>query len=185
MGITELLFIAVGLSMDAFAVAICKGLSMRKMDYKQAVLTGCFFGGFQALMPFLGFLLATQFKEYITAVDHWIALVLLVSIGINMIRESREEKCENVGDGFDLKRMLILSLATSIDALAIGVTFAFLDVKILPAISIIGVTTFIFSFAGVKIGNVFGTKFKSKAEMAGGIILIAMGLKIFLEHILS
>lgn len=185
MGIAELLFIAVGLSMDAFAVAICKGLSMRKMDYRQAILTGCFFGGFQALMPFLGFLLATQFKEYITAVDHWIALVLLASIGINMIRESREEKCENVGDEFNLKRMLILSLATSIDALAVGVTFAFLDVRILPAISIIGVTTFIFSFTGVKIGNVFGTKFKSKAEMAGGIILIAMGLKIFLEHILS
>jgi putative Mn2+ efflux pump MntP len=185
MGITELLFIAVGLSMDAFAVAICKGLSMRKMDYRQAILTGCFFGGFQAIMPLLGFLLATQFKEYITAVDHWVALVLLASIGINMIRESREEKCENVGNDFNVKRMLILSLATSIDALAVGVTFAFLDVKILPAVLIIGVTTFIFSFAGVKIGNVFGAKFKSKAELAGGIILIAMGLKIFLEHILS
>jgi putative Mn2+ efflux pump MntP len=185
MGITELLFIAVGLSMDAFAVAICKGLSMKKMDYRQAILTGCFFGGFQALMPLLGFLLATQFKEYITAVDHWVALVLLASIGINMIRESREEKCENVGNDFNVKRMLILSLATSIDALAVGVTFAFLDVKILPAVLIIGVTTFIFSFAGVKIGNVFGAKFKSKAELAGGIILIAMGLKIFLEHILS
>lgn len=185
MGITELLFIAVGLSMDAFAVAICKGLSMKKMDYRQAILTGCFFGGFQALMPSLGFLLATQFKEYITAVDHWVALVLLASIGINMIRESREEKCENVGNDFNVKRMLILSLATSIDALAVGVTFAFLDVKILPAVLIIGVTTFIFSFAGVKIGNVFGAKFKSKAELAGGIILIAMGLKIFLEHILS
>ena len=179
----ELLIIAIGLSMDAFAVAICKGLSMQKMSYKHAVITGCFFGGFQALMPLAGYLLGTQFKEYITSIDHWIAFILLSVIGFNMIRESRNEHCENVGNSFCLKNMTILSLATSIDALAIGVTFAFLQVDIVPAVSIIGVTTFIFSFFGVKIGNVFGTTFKSKAELAGGIILIVMGIKILTEHL--
>lgn len=182
MGILELLIIAVGLSMDAFAVAICKGLSMQKMSYKNAVITGCFFGGFQALMPLIGYLLGTQFKDYITSIDHWIAFVLLSMIGINMIRESRSEG-EKVDDSFSLKNMTVLSLATSIDALAIGVTFAFLQVNIIPAVSMIGITTFTFSSIGVKIGNVFGVKFKSKAEFTGGIILIAMGIKILLEHL--
>lgn len=183
MGIWEMLIIAVGLSMDAFAVAVCKGLSMQKMNYKHAIVTGCFFGGFQALMPLLGYLIGTQFKDYITFIDHWIAFVLLSIIGINMIRESRKECCENFGNSFNLKNMTVLSLATSIDALAIGVTFAFLQVNIIPAVSIIGVTTFTFSFIGVKIGNLFGARFKSKAEFTGGIILIAMGIKILIDHL--
>lgn len=183
MGIWELLLIGIGLSMDAFAVAICKGLSMGKMSYKNAIIIGCYFGGFQALMPFIGYLLGTQFKDYITSIDHWIAFVLLSIIGFNMIRESRKEYCENVGNSLHLKSMAMLSLATSIDALAIGVTFAFLQVNIIPAVSIIGVTTFVFSFFGTKIGNVFGMRFKSKAEFAGGIILISMGIKILIEHL--
>jgi len=182
MGIIELLIIAVGLSMDAFAVAICKGLSMCKMSYKKALVTGCFFGGFQALMPFIGYMLGTQFKDYITSVDHWIAFVLLLLIGLKMIKESKDE-CEIGEDTIDIKNMIVLSLATSIDALAVGVTFAFLHVNIIPAVSMIGITTFAFSFAGVKIGNVFGERFKSKAELAGGLILIGMGIKILLEHL--
>lgn len=182
MGLFELFILAVGLSMDAFAVAISKGLSMQKMSYKNAVLAGCFFGGFQALMPLVGYLLGTQFKDSISAIDHWIAFVLLVMIGINMIKESRG-KIEKVDASFGLRNMTVLSLATSIDALAIGVTFAFLHVNILPAVSIIGITTFIFSFLGVKIGNMFGIRFKSKAEFAGGIILIVMGVKILIEHL--
>jgi putative Mn2+ efflux pump MntP len=182
MKILELLMIAVGLSMDAFAVAVCKGLSMKKMNYRNAVITGCFFGGFQAVMPLLGYLLGTQLNNYITSIDHWIAFVLLLVIGINMIKESQSEY-EEFGDSFSLKNMMVLSLATSIDALAIGVTFAFLQVNIIPAVTIIGITTFILSFIGVKIGNVFGARFKSKAELAGGIILIAMGIKILLEHL--
>lgn len=183
MGIWEFFVIAVALSMDAFAVAVCKGLSLQKMCYKHAIITGCFFGGFQALMPLLGYLLGTQFKDYITSIDHWIAFILLSIIGTNMIRESRNEYCENVGNSFKLKEMTVLSLATSIDALAIGVTFAFLQVNIIPAVSIIGITTFSFSIVGVKLGNVFGTRFKSKAELAGGIILIAMGIKILVDHL--
>lgn len=182
MGIPELLLIAVGLSMDAFAVAICKGLATRELKVSHMAVTGLYFGGFQALMPLAGYLLGTQFKDYITAIDHWIALILLSAIGIKMIMESRNEHCENVGSSFNVKSMLILSVATSIDALAIGITFAFLQVDIVPAVSLIGATTFVLSAAGVKIGNIFGSKFKSRAELAGGIILIAMGLKIFIEH---
>jgi len=181
--LAELIIIAVGLSMDAFAVAICKGLSVQSLKVKHALITGLFFGGFQAIMPLIGHLFGTQFSEYIVTVDHWIAFALLSVIGINMIRESRQEHCENVGNTFGLKSMLILSLATSIDALAVGVTFAFLQVDILPAVLTIGIITFLFSAAGVKIGNVFGVKFKSKAEFAGGIILIGMGLKILVEHL--
>ncbi len=181
----SLLLIAVGLSMDAFAVAICKGLSTSELKLRHMIITGAFFGGFQALMPLAGYLLGTQFKDYIVTVDHWIAFVLLSVIGINMIRESRNEHCENVGDAFNLKSMIMLSIATSIDALAVGVTFAFLQVEILPAVSFIGVITFILSAVGVKIGNIFGTKFKSKAEFVGGLILIAMGLKILIEHLSS
>ncbi len=183
MGVWELLLIAVGLSMDAFAVSICKGLSMQKMSYKHAVVAGCFFGGFQVLMPLVGFLLGTQFKNYITSVDHWIAFILLFIIGLKMIKESQNKHCENVGNSFSLKSMTILSFATSVDALAIGITFAFLQVSIAPAIAFIGATTFTFSFIGVKIGNVFGTRFKSKAEFAGGVILIAMGIKILFDHL--
>ena len=186
MGFLELFIISVGLSMDAFAVAICKGLCMRKLNYKNTVIIGCFFGGFQALMPLLGYILGTQFKDSITSIDHWIAFVLLALIGINMIRESRDKDevaCENIEISLNFKNMTVLSLATSIDALAVGVTFAFLQVNIIPAVSIIGITTFILSIVGVKIGHVFGSKFKSKAELAGGIILIIMGLKILFEHL--
>ncbi|BAE83000.1 manganese efflux pump MntP [Desulfitobacterium hafniense] len=182
MGNLELFLIAVGLSMDAFAVAISKGLSMRRMSYKTALITGLFFGGFQALMPLIGFLLGTRFESYITAIDHWIAFILLSLIGLNMIKESRGP-CEIIEDRFNLKDMIILSLATSIDALAVGITFAFLHVDIVPAVSMIGVTTFLFSFLGVKIGNVFGECYKARAELAGGVILILMGLKILLEHL--
>ncbi|WP_178371691.1 manganese efflux pump MntP family protein [Desulfitobacterium chlororespirans] len=182
MGNLELLLIAVGLSMDAFAVAISKGLSLRRMSYKTAWITGVFFGGFQALMPLLGFLLGIRFESYITAVDHWIAFILLSLIGLKMIKESRGP-CEIIEDRFSLKEMVTLSLATSIDALAIGITFAFLHVDIVPAVSMIGVTTFVFSFLGVKIGNVFGECYKARAELAGGVILILMGLKILLEHL--
>jgi putative Mn2+ efflux pump MntP len=183
MGILELLLIAIGLSMDAFAVSICKGLSTRELKIRHMIITGLFFGGFQALMPLVGYLLGIQFKDYIVTVDHWIAFVLLSIIGINMIRESRNQRCENVGDAFSLKSMLMLSIATSIDALAVGVTFAFLQVQILPAVLFIGIITLALSMAGVKIGNIFGTRFKSKAELAGGVILIGMGIKILIEHL--
>lgn len=182
-GIWELLIIAVGLSMDAFAVSICKGLSMQTMSYKKAVIAGCFFGGSQALMPVIGYYLGMQFKNYITSFDHWIACALLVIIGFNMIKESRSKSNPVPVGNFGFKTMIVLAIATSIDALAIGVTFAFLKVHIFPAASIIGITTFVFSFIGVKLGHVFGAKFESKAELAGGIILIAMGLKILLNHL--
>lgn len=182
MGIFELFIIAVGLSMDAFAVSICKGLSVKKLSPKHAVITGLYFGGFQAGMPLLGFFFGKQFEQLITSVDHWIAFILLGLIGANMIRESFG-KPENLNDSFTPKTMLPLAVATSIDALAVGVTFACLNVDILPAVSLIGTTTFLLSAAGIKIGNVFGVKFKSKAEFAGGVVLILMGIKILLEHL--
>ena len=182
MGILELLFLAVGLSMDAFAVSDCKGLSVGKLNIKHCATAGLYFGGFQALMPLLGWLLGKQFEGLIKSIDHWIAFVLLVLIGANMVRESFG-KYEDLNDSFSFKVMLPLAIATSIDALAVGVTFAFLDVNIFFAVSLIGVTTFLFSAAGVKIGNVFGTKYKSKAELAGGIILILLGIKILIEHL--
>ena len=178
----ELFAIALGLSMDAFAVAITKGLCLRKMQYKYALMTGSFFGGFQALMPLVGYFLGKQFEDYLTSVDHWIIFALLALIGINMILESRkdeQEKCNTL----NIKNMTILSLATSIDALAVGITFAFLHVNILAGITVIGLTTFILSFFGVIIGNMFGSRFKSKAEIAGGIVLILIGVKILLEHL--
>ena len=184
MGIWGLIVIAIGLSMDAFAVSICKGLSMQKMSYKNAIIAGCFFGGFQALMPVIGYLLGVQFKEYITKIDHWIAFVLLVFIGVKMIIEARKA-CPVPDASFNIKNMTLLAVATSIDALAVGVTFAFLKVEIISAALIIGATTFIFSFLGVKIGHVFGAKFESKAEYAGGIILIAMGIKILVDHLIK
>lgn len=184
MSLWELFVIAVGLSMDAFAVSICKGLSMKKMNVKNALLTGLYFGGFQAGMPLIGYLLGTQFKEYIVSIDHWIAFILLGIIGANMIKEalSKDEE-EEVDDSFGFKSMILLSIATSIDALAVGVTFAFLNVNIVPAVSFIGIITFTLSAIGIKIGNVFGTKFKSKAELFGGAVLIIMGIKILLEHL--
>ena len=175
--------LAVGLSMDAFAVSVCKGLAMPKISVKKAVIVGIWFGGFQALMPALGYLLGSQFKDSITAVDHWIAFILLGIIGGNMIREACSGECEKENDSLDIKTMFLLAVATSIDALAVGITFAFLKVNIVAAVSFIGATTFIISAAGVKIGNIFGTKYKAKAELAGGVILILLGLKILLEHL--
>ena len=183
MGLLELFMLAVGLSMDAFAVSVCKGLAMPKITVKKAAVVGIWFGGFQALMPALGYLLGSQFKDSITAIDHWIAFILLGIIGGNMIREACSGECEKENDSLDIKTMFLLAVATSIDALAVGITFAFLKVNIAAAVSFIGVTTFVISAAGVKIGNIFGTKYKSKAELAGGIILILLGLKILLEHL--
>ena len=185
MGFIELFVIALGLSMDAFAVAICKGLSNKTVRKRDLAVTGLWFGGFQALMPTAGYLLGKQFEQYITAVDHWIAFVLLGLIGGNMIKEALSGEEEEVNASFGVKAMLPLAVATSIDALAVGVTFAFLKVDIVPAVILIGVITFLCSAAGVKIGNIFGAKFKSKAELAGGIVLILMGLKILIEHLTS
>jgi UPF0059 membrane protein ROSINTL182_07018 len=178
----------VGLSMDAFAVSICKGLSMRKVNKKQCLVIGLFFGGFQALMPFIGWVLGSQFEQYITSIDHWIAFILLGFIGGKMVVEAIREKDEAVEVGkmdppLDFKEMFILAIATSIDALAVGITFAFLQVPIVEAISVIGITTFVISVIGVYVGNFFGNRYKKKAELAGGIILILIGLKILLEHL--
>ena len=183
MGLLELFLIAVGLSMDAFAVSVCKGLSVRTLKAKHAVLCGLYFGGFQLLMPLIGYALGVRFQSLITSIDHWIAFVLLGLIGANMVREWREHDDESVSDSFRFMTMLPLAVATSIDALAVGVTFAFLQVDIVPAVSFIGATTFVLSCIGVKIGHVFGTKYKSRAELFGGIVLILMGLKILLEHL--
>lgn len=182
MGLLELVLIAVGLAMDAFAVSVCKGLSMSKMEWKKAVIIGLYFGGFQALMPLIGYVLGVGFEDKIKSLDHWIAFVLLVFIGMNMIKEAFEIK-EESNDKIDFKTMIILGIATSIDALAVGVTFAFLNVNIMLAISLIGIITFIISMIGVKIGNVFGDKYETKAELAGGFILIFLGTKILLEHL--
>jgi len=183
MGITELFLIAVGLSMDAFAVALCKGLNMKKMNYKSGFIISLFFGGFQAFMPFLGWLLGIQFEQYIKEIDHWIAFALLAFIGGKMILETAKEEEEEIEAGLDVKELVVLSLATSIDALAVGITFAFLNVNIVPSVLLIGVITFVLSFVGVTVGNHFGMKLKKKAELAGGIILIMIGLKILLEHL--
>lgn len=187
MGFIELFLIGVGLSMDAFAVSVCKGLNMQKINMRHAVVIGLFFGGFQALMPFVGWALGKQFEQYITAVDHWIAFALLAFIGGKMAYEAikggdDDEKMHN-GDKLDIKELFLLAVATSIDALAVGITFAFLQVSILPSITVIGATTFVFSVGGVAIGNRFGAKYKNKAELAGGIILILIGLKILLEGV--
>lgn len=185
MGIIELILIGVGLAMDAFAVSICKGLSMKKMNYRHAFVIALFFGGFQAIMPFIGWFVGSRFSAYIQTFDHWIAFVLLTLIGGKMIIDAVKEKEQEIieiEEALDLKELFLLAIATSIDALAVGVTFAFLEVAIIPAISIIGIITFVISFAGVMIGNLFGSRFKNKAEIAGGIILILIGLKILLEH---
>ena len=183
----ELVLIGVGLSMDAFAVALCKGLSMRRVNYAHAAVIALFFGVFQAVMPLIGWVLGTQFARYITSVDHWIAFALLGYIGGKMIWDALHEAPETApcaGEGrLDLKELLMLAVATSIDALAVGITFAFLQVSILPAVATIGLITFALSFAGVAIGNRFGTRFEKKAEIAGGAVLILIGAKILMEHL--
>ena len=185
MTFVELFIIGIGLSMDAFAVSVCKGLSIKKLSLKAPLIVGLYFGLFQALMPLIGYLLGVSFKNYIVSIDHWISFILLFIIGFNMIKESFESECCdcNKDNSLKFKTMLALAIATSIDALAVGVTFAFLSVDIISAITIIGVTTFVISMFGVKIGNVFGAKYKQKAEFAGGVILILMGTKILIEHL--
>jgi putative Mn2+ efflux pump MntP len=169
--------------MDACAVSICKGLSVRRVEPKHMLICGAYFGGFQALMPLIGYLLGVNFQSLITSVDHWIAFVLLGLIGMNMIRESRSgDEEEGCGD-FGFKTMLMMAVATSIDALAVGITFAFLNVNIVPAVCFIGITAFALSAGGVVLGNVFGSRWKSRAEFAGGLILVCMGAKILIEHL--
>ena len=185
MGFLELFLLAVGLSMDAFAVSICKGLSMSKAGLKEGAICGAWFGGFQALMPLIGFFLGTLFADAIVSFDHWVAFGLLAIIGINMLKEafSKDEE-ENCGCDMRFKTMLVMAIATSIDALAVGISLAMAgDVNIWVAIVLIGVTTFSLSALGVKIGNVFGSRFEQKAQIAGGVILILLGLKILLEHL--
>lgn len=191
MGIIELLLLAVGLSMDAFAVSICKGLAMPKASIKGCVICGIWFGGFQALMPIIGYLLGSRFEKYIDAIAPWVAFILLALIGFNMIREALSKKEETAEAGLDVKTMFLMAVATSIDALAVGITFAMVPVSLIASTAlmnallaavIIGITTFCFSFVGVKVGNLFGVKYKSKAEFIGGFILIMLGVKILLEH---
>ena len=183
MGIIELVILSVGLAMDAFAVAVCKGLAMPKMNWKNATVIGIYFGVFQGGMPLIGYLLGVNFQEKICNVDHWIAFILLGIIGLNMIKEAISKDNEKQNDSIKFKDMLILAVATSIDALAVGITFAFLEVNIWLAIILIGVITFVISVIGVKIGKVFGDKYEKKAEFAGGLILVLLGMKILLEHL--
>ena len=184
MGLVEIILIAVSLAMDAFAVSICKGLSMKKMDWKKAIIIALYFGIFQGGMPLIGYLLGVGFEESIKFIDHWIAFGLLAFIGGNMIKEALSKKEDDeVDDKVDFKTMIVLAIATSIDALAVGVTFAFLNVNIVLAVSLIAAITFVISCIGVKLGNVFGDKYEKKAELAGGIVLILIGLKILLEHL--
>ena len=184
MSLFELILLAIGLSMDAFAVAVCKGLALRRARWRDAVLVGVWFGGFQAVMPLLGYFLGSRFAEAIAAFDHWIAFGLLLLIGLSMIREGLgKAEAEKSGASLAVKTMFLLAVATSIDALAVGVTFAFLSVRILPAVCLIGLITFGLSALGVKLGTVFGMKYKSGAEIVGGVILILLGVKILLEHL--
>lgn len=191
MGLVELLLLAVGLSMDAFAVSVCKGLAMRTVNVRGCVICGLWFGGFQAMMPLAGYLLGSRFEKYITALAPWVAFVLLVVIGGNMIREALSHEQDQASAGLDVKTMFPMAVATSIDALAVGITFACVPVRVLDtntwvntlfAVAVIGVTTFLLSCIGVKVGNVFGTRYKSRAEFAGGLVLILIGIRILLEH---
>ena len=185
MGVIELLLIALGLSMDAFAVSVGKGLSVQKINPRHSLSVGVWFGGFQALMPLIGYFLGVSFASLVESFDHWIAFVLLGIIGFNMIREAlSNDECEAAHPDFSARTMLMMAIATSIDALAVGVSFAFLHIDIWSAASIIGVTTFILSIVGLRIGNIFGCRYKSKAEFAGGAILMIMGIKILIEHTL-
>ena len=183
MGIVEITLLGIGLAMDAFAVSICKGLSMKKMNWKNTIIIALYFGIFQALMPVIGYFLGTTFEGLVTKFDHWIAFALLLAIGGSMIKEAFSKDEENKNDKVDFKTMSVLALATSIDALTVGITFAFFEVNVLLAVTIIGLITFIISIIGVKIGNRFGDKYQSKAELMGGIILILLGIKILLEHL--
>lgn len=186
MTLWEVVLTAVGLAMDAFAVAVCKGLKMRKINYKQTALIALFFGGFQALMPFIGWVLGKQFEEYIVSIDHWVTFILLGFIGGKMIWESfkkEEEDCETCDSSMDLKELTVLAIATSIDALAVGITFAFLQVNIAVSVTLIGAITFVLSLIAVFIGHKFGAKYKNKAELVGGIVLVLIGTKILLEHL--
>ena len=183
MGIIEIFLIGIGLAMDAFAVSICKGLAMKKMNWKKAMIIGLYFGIFQGVMPVIGYLLGSTFAGLVESIDHWIAFFLLGTIGTNMLIESFSKDKENSNDSVDVKTMIILSIATSIDALAIGISFAFLEVNVFFAAFVITIITFILSVIGVKVGNVFGDKYESKAEFVGGAILILLGIKILLEHL--
>lgn len=184
MGILELLLLAVGLSMDAFAVAVCKGLSTKEVKWKHYLVVGVWFGGFQALMPTVGYILGSSFEKYIKSVDHWVAFVLLAFIGGNMLKDGLSKQTETTDASFSFRSMFLLAIATSIDALAVGITFALLpDVNVSFAVLFIGVITFILSAVGLKVGNLFGLRYKNKAEIAGGVILILIGVKILLEHL--
>lgn len=183
MGILEIILISIGLAMDAFAVSVCKGLSMKKMNWQKALIIAGYFGVFQGAMPVLGYLLGIGFEDIVTSVDHWIAFVLLGFIGGKMIKEAFDKNDENSSDSVDFKTMIVLAIATSIDALAVGITFAFLNVNIIFSALCIGIITFIISVLGVKIGNVFGDKYEKRAELVGGIILVGLGIKILVEHL--
>jgi len=183
MELFEIVFIGVGLAMDAFAVSVCKGLSMKKINWKNTIIIALYFGIFQALMPVIGYFLGSTFSDIVQKIDHWLAFVLLATIGINMIKESTDDELEKRNDQVDFKTMIVLAVATSIDALAVGITFAFFRVNLLLSIALIGVITFVLSILGVLIGNKFGDKLQNKAELTGGIILIIIGLKILLEHL--
>lgn len=183
MGVLELVLLSIGLGMDAFAVSICKGISMKKMDWKKAIIIGLYFGGFQALMPVIGYYLGSAFESLITSVDHWIAFILLGIIGGKMIKDSFEDEKENCNDDVSFKTMFVLAVATSIDALAVGITFAFLNVNLILAVTLIGIITFVLSVIGTKIGNRFGDAYERNAGLVGGCILILLGLKILLEHL--
>ena len=183
MEIIEIILISIGLAMDAFAVSVCKGLSMKRMDWKKAIIIGLWFGVFQAGMPVIGYILGNEFEHLIVSIDHWIIFGLLSFIGIKMVKESFSQTGENVNDNVDFKTMFILAIATSIDALAVGITFAFLDTNIMLAAFLIGLITWGFCILGVKIGNQFGDKYENKAEFTGGMILILIGIKILLEHL--
>ena len=183
MGFLEIFFIGIGLAMDAFAVSVCKGLSMKRMNWKSAGVIALYFGIFQAVMPLAGYLMGTAFSGFVESIDHWIAFFLLAIIGGKMIKDSFDDEMEKRNDHTDIKTMLLLSIATSIDALAVGITFAFFDSKILLSATMIGVITFILSMVGVKVGNLFGDKFQNQADLIGGIMLIMIGIKILLEHL--
>ena len=183
MGIFEIILISIGLAMDAFAVSICKGLSMKKLSYKNSIIIALYFGIFQGIMPIIGYLLGTTFSGFVENTDHWIIFLLLLIIGINMIKESIRSEEENTDDSIDIKTMLMLGVATSIDALAVGITFAFFKTNVLLSALLIGIITFVLSLVGVKIGNKFGDKYKNKAKLFGGAILILIGIKILMEHL--
>ena len=183
MSIIEIILIGIGLAMDAFAVSICKGLSMKKLEFRKAIVIALYFGIFQAVMPIIGYYLGERFESLVTSIDHWIILGLLVFIGANMIKESFEKENTEANDNVDMKTMLILAIATSIDALAVGITFAFFEINVISVVLAIGIITFILSVIGVKIGNKFGEKYKRKSEFVGGLILILIGIKVLMEHL--